>query len=85
MLVSNSDGFCLDGEVAAILLRAAMVAIDQQEIPPKSGLSNWCKMCLVNRRTISHYFVALMSIYKLARTLGLSSSLYPSPSLPFGE
>ena len=27
MLVSSSDGFCLDGLVAAILLRAAMVTV----------------------------------------------------------
>ena len=27
MLVSNSEGLCLDGLVAAILLRAAMIAI----------------------------------------------------------
>ena len=27
MLVSSSDGFCLEGLVAAILLRAAMVAV----------------------------------------------------------
>lgn len=26
MLVSSSEGFCLDGLVAAILLRAAMIA-----------------------------------------------------------
>lgn len=27
MLVSSSDGFCLDGLVGAILLRAAMIAV----------------------------------------------------------
>ena len=27
MLVSSSEGFCLDGLVAAILLRAAMIAL----------------------------------------------------------
>ena len=27
MLVSSSDGFCLEGLVAAILLRAAMIAV----------------------------------------------------------
>lgn len=27
MLVSSSEGFCLDGLVAAILLRAAMIAV----------------------------------------------------------
>lgn len=67
MFVSNSDGFCLEGEVAAILLRAAMVAIDQEEIPPKSGLSSWCKMCLVDCRTIAHYFVMLSSYKWLGR------------------
>lgn len=27
MLVSSSEGFCLDGLVAAILLRAAMIGV----------------------------------------------------------
>lgn len=30
MLVSNSEGFCLDALVAAILFRAAMMAADWQ-------------------------------------------------------
>ena len=32
MLLSSSEGFCLDGLVAAILLRAAMIAVVECEL-----------------------------------------------------
>lgn len=32
MLLSSSEGFCLEGLVAAILLRAAMIAVVELEL-----------------------------------------------------
>lgn len=41
MLLSSSEGFCLEGLVAAILLRAAMIAVRGVGSCPWVGGSGW--------------------------------------------
>lgn len=49
MLVSSSEGFARDGLLAAILLRALMIAVVVEEIEV-SKVQNYLEMCVVFKR-----------------------------------